>query len=299
MSVPMEQPVKGTSVKVSVVLTCYNGREWIDGAIQSVLGQTLRDLQLIVVDDGSSDGSREMASKYLPDGRVVLIAQENRGVAAARNRGLDAASGEYVCILDQDDRWLPGKLAAQAAYLDRESGVSAVYTGVERVDGAGGSLGLRSFPPPLEGDLFRAFLSRGVAVPIISVMFRRKALRDLGGFDEKLFGKDDFDLLLRLARESRIGFLPEVLTIQRFRRGTAGQSEPMHTDSFYLAEKYRRLWPDSIGLTDKFEAGARYLYGSVLLESGRKAEAREQFSALLRKRPLHFKAMAKYLLSYV
>ncbi len=285
--------------KVSVVLTCYNGRAWIGGAIESVLTQTLRSLELIVVNDGSADDSRAVIAPYLADGRVVYVEQPNRGVAAARNRGLALASGEYACILDQDDRWLPDKLSVQAAYLDREGPVAAVYTGVERVDGEGKSLGPRLFPPPFEGDLFSSFMTRGVAVPIISVMFRGTALQALGGFDEKLFGKDDLDLLLRLARDARIGFIPETLTIQRFRPGTSGQSEPMHKDSFYLAEKYRRLWPGAGGLIDEFESGARYLYGSDLLASGRKADARKQFKALLRMRPLRPKALVKLLLSYV
>lgn len=284
---------------VSVIVTCYNGERWIAGALESALGQTCRDLEVIVVNDGSSDGSAEVISRFAADPRLKSVEQENKGVAAARNRGLALGSGALVCVLDQDDLWLPGHVAAQAEFMAANPGTGAVYTGVARIDADGGSLGERFFPEPREGELFRTFLERGVAVPIISAMMRRTLLERAGGFDEKLFGKDDFDLLLRLAAAAPFGFIPERLTLQRFRPGTAGQSEPMYKDSFYLAEKFRELWPGESAAIDKFEAGARYLYGSFLLGSGRKPEAREQFAAFLRLRPLSPRALIKYLLCYV
>lgn len=284
---------------VSVIVTCYNGERWIAGALESALGQTYRELEVIVVNDGSSDGSAGVVSRYAADARLRPVDQENRGVAAARNKGLSLSSGELVCVLDQDDLWLPGHVAAQAEFLASHAGFGAVYTGVERIDADGNSLGERLFAEPKEGDLFKTFLGRGVAVPLIGTMVRRRLLEKTGGFDEKLFGKDDFDLLLRLAAVTSFGFIPKLLTLQRFRPGTAGQSEPMYKDSFYLAEKFRKLWPEEKAAIDKFEAGARYLYGSFLLGSRRKTEAREQFSAFLRLRPLYPKALIKYLLCYV
>lgn len=286
-------------MKISVILTCYNGAEWIGGAIESVLSQTLGDFELAVVDDGSTDDSASVISGYLSDKRVVYRKKDNGGVASARNLGLGITNGEYVCILDQDDLWLPGKLEAQAAFMGRMDEAKAVYTGVRRIDKEGISLGERSFPAPREGGLFETFLARGVAVPIVSVMFRRRALAEAGGFDEKLFGKDDFDILTRIAKGAYIGFIPEVLTLQRYRPGTAGQTEPMFLDSFYLAEKFLKLWPGDRELIGRFESGARYHYGSVLLGSGRKAEARAQFAALLRKDPVNIKALIKYLACYV
>jgi len=284
---------------VSVIVTCYNGERWIAGALESALGQTFRDLEVIVVNDGSTDGSAGVISRFAADPRLKSVEQENKGVAAARNKGLALGSGGLVCVLDQDDLWLPGHVAAQAEFMAANPGTGAVYTGVARVDADGGSLGERVFPEPREGDLFRTFLERGVAVPIISTMMRRSLLERAGGFDEKLFGKDDFDLLLRLAALTRFGFIPERLTLQRFRPGTAGQSEPMYRDSFYLAGKFRGLWPGERAAIDKFEAGARYLYGSFLLAARRKPEARKQFEAFLRLRPLSPRALIKYLLCHV
>ena len=289
---------------VSAIVTCYNGESWISGALESALGQTYRELQVIVVNDGSSDGSAGVISRYASDKRLKIAVQENKGVAAARNKGLSLASGELVCVLDQDDLWLPGHVAAQVEFLAANPGAGAVYTGVERIDADGNSLGERIFTEPREGKLFKTFLERGVAVPIIATMIRRGLLDRTGGFDEKLFGKDDFDLLLRLAAETSFGFIPKLLTLQRFRPGTAGQSEPMYKDGFYLADKFRKLWPEERRAIDKFEAGSRYLYGSVLLGSGRKPEAREQFSAFLRMGGgvgflTYSKALVKYLLCHV
>lgn len=284
---------------VSVVVTCHNGERWISGALESALGQTYRDLEVIVINDGSSDASSAVIARYAGDPRLKRFEQENKGVAAARNKGLSLSSGELVCVLDQDDLWLPGHMAAQVSFLAANAAIGAVYTGVTRIDAEGNVLGERIFPEPREGNLFNTFLERGVAVPIISTMMRRHILEKTGSFDEKLFGKDDFDLLLRLAGLTSFGFIPEQLTLQRFRKGTAGQSEPMYRDSFYLAEKYRKLWPGERAAIDRFEAGGRYLYGSFLLATGRKAEASWQFSAFLRLRPLSPKALIKYFLCHV
>ncbi len=105
---------------VSVIVTCYNGESWISGALESALGQTYRDIEVIVVNDGSSDGSAAVISRFVADKRLKIAEQENKGVAAARNKGLSLASGELVCVLDQDDLWLPGHVAAQVEFLAQD-----------------------------------------------------------------------------------------------------------------------------------------------------------------------------------
>jgi glycosyltransferase involved in cell wall biosynthesis len=109
--------------KVSVVLTCYNGARWISSAIESILAQTYKNLELVVIDDGSTDNSKEIVSSYLCDERVRYIYQENRGFSAAVNRGIKESRGELIGFIGQDDLWLHYKLELQVEYLNKHKEV--------------------------------------------------------------------------------------------------------------------------------------------------------------------------------
>ncbi len=132
----------------SVVIPAYNGERYIEECLHSVLGQTLREIEILVVDDGSADGTRERAAAVCEgDERVRLICNEkNLGVAETRNRGVRLARADWVAFLDCDDAWLPDKLEKQFA-LQQNSGARLLYTGAVCVDSEGNSLG-RSFAPP-------------------------------------------------------------------------------------------------------------------------------------------------------
>lgn len=110
---------------VSVIMPAYNARPYIAEAMQSVLSQDYPNIELIVVDDGSVDGSAECAKMF--GDRVKVIRQANAGVAAARNKGLDEAKGELIAFLDADDVWLPGKISAQVEYLRQHPETAVVY----------------------------------------------------------------------------------------------------------------------------------------------------------------------------
>src|SRR5687768_1729437 len=120
---------------VSVVIPTYNRAYCVRRAIDSALAQTYPHLEVIVVDDGSTDGTAElMRTAYGHDGRVRYHRQANGGVSAARNRGIALARGEYVALLDSDDRWKPWKLQAQVACLEHAPDVGMVWTDMEAVD---------------------------------------------------------------------------------------------------------------------------------------------------------------------
>ena len=109
--------------RVSVILPCYNGAQWIGQAIESVLAQTYKDFELLVIDDGSTDNSREIVSSYLHDRRVHYIYQENRGFSGAINRGIKESKGDFIGFIGQDDLWLPHKLELQTKYLSKHRDV--------------------------------------------------------------------------------------------------------------------------------------------------------------------------------
>src|SRR5215208_4939235 len=183
--------------KVSVVIPCYNQARFLGEAIQSVLCQGYTDLEIIVVDDGSNDGTEEVASGYArEDPRVRLIKQENRGLAAARNRGLAEAGGEYVVFLDSDDRLVSEALEVGVRELEAHPGCAFV-SGICRKITADGSIvpGWEQFrvrdDPYLE-------LLRSCPVYVPAVMYRRSVFDAVGGFDASYRAAEDYDLYYRI-----------------------------------------------------------------------------------------------------
>lgn len=183
------------SPQVSVIIPTYN-RAWIlPEAVDSVLAQDYPAFELIVVDDGSSDDTVDVLAAYRD--RLTLIRRQNRGVSAARNTGIRAASGPLIAFLDSDDFWLPGKLAEQVAFLQRHPRSMICQT--EEIwirNGIRVNPGKRHRKP--RGDIFERSLELCLVSPS-AVMLRRRLLDQVGLFDESLPACEDYDLWLRVA----------------------------------------------------------------------------------------------------
>src|SRR3954468_13570552 len=202
--------------KVTVLLAVHNGGTYLGEAIESILGQSLDDFELLIVDDASTDASSELAGSY-GDPRIrVLRNQHNLGQIPSLNVGLRSARGAYVARLDHDDLSLPGRLERQSEVLDAQPEVALVATWADIVDAEG-----RLWTPiRTRLDSF-AEVAAGLLVdrlPLVhpSIMFRRDAVTGLGGFGESLGAAEDKDLYRRLAlarHEARVA--PEVLVIYR------------------------------------------------------------------------------------
>lgn len=202
------------STSVSVVIAAHNGERFLVETLDSVLAQDQQNVQVIVVDDGSVDGTPEIIARYAD--RITSIRQENRGVSAARNRGAVEAAGELIAFLDQDDVWEPGMLSAQVHYLDRHPDSALVYADSWVIDAVGTVRGRRSsYLRYLEGDIFDELLQRGNFIPIETTVMRTRIFRELEGFNESLRYLEDFDLFLRVARKHRIGC--QTATLARYR----------------------------------------------------------------------------------
>ena len=183
-------------IRVSVIIPAYNGDRYIAAAIDSVLAQTYSGYEIIVVDDGSTDKTSEVVKQY--GDRVNYLSQTNQGVAASRNLGLAAARGEYIAFLDQDDIFLPHKLATQIALLDRDSTLGIVNSGWQIVDERGE---VKAAVQPWQQipNLDRANLIIWKPVFLGAMLFRRSWLERSEGFDVSLSQTPDVDLVLRLA----------------------------------------------------------------------------------------------------
>jgi glycosyltransferase involved in cell wall biosynthesis len=216
---------------VSVILPVYNGERFVAEALDSALRQTYGHLEVVVVDDGSVDGTRELiATRAASDSRVRIITQANQGLAAARNRGLQHASGELIAPLDADDVWEPTKLERQVRRIvDSGPEVGFVYCWWVSIDGQGAMLD-RSPRWLIEGRAEDALLQVNYTGAASVPLFHRRALEVTGPYDVTLDeGCEDWDLVLRVAERFRVAVVPAVLVAYRRHRGS-------------MSTQTRRMW---------------------------------------------------------
>lgn len=204
------------SLRVSVVVPAYNCARFLREAIDSALVQTLPPIEVIVVDDGSSDETPALLAGY--GSRIRAIRQANAGVAAARNRGVREATGDAVAFLDADDAWLPEKLERQALRLETEPDLGFVHCGALEVDEEGRPLRARA--EGCEGWVADRMLMFEDVGPLSgsTPLVPRARLAEAGGFDERLSTSADWDLCYRLARGRPVGFVAQPLVRYRVRR---------------------------------------------------------------------------------
>jgi glycosyltransferase involved in cell wall biosynthesis len=200
--------------RVGVVIPAYNAERYVGEAIESVLAQTYGSVDCVVVDDGSTDGTAEVARTYAPE--VRLVAQKNAGVAAARNRGAAAAEGPLLAFLDADDVWLPAKLERQVRALQASPEAGVVLCGLSVTDAHLTPTGMMNLDP--SADLMaRLILLDGLAMVGMSqaAVVRRERFDALGGFDIRFGTSADWHFLLRLLRQSSWAYVKEPLVLYR------------------------------------------------------------------------------------
>ena len=195
------------SPQVSVVVPTFNRREVLPRALDSILAQTFSDWELIVVDDGSADGTAELVERDYSDARLSV--QENRGVSAARNAGIASARGEWIAFLDSDDAWLPEKLERQMEALESEPGHRLCHT-EEIWIRDGQRVNPAAKYAKAGGRIYQRCLPLCCISPS-SVVMRRDLLQETGGFDESLEVCEDYDLWLRVTAREPVLFLDEQL----------------------------------------------------------------------------------------
>lgn len=271
---------RAAGAEVSVIIPTYNRRDLIARAIDSVLAQTHAVQEIIVVDDGSSDGTREMlAARY--NARICYAWQANAGVSAARNHGLRLATGRFLALLDSDDVWLPEKTALQLAFLQARPDFGMVLCDVERVDPAGRSIDVlrRRLALPTDGEVFEHVLLDPALVPA-SVLMRREVYDAVGGFDESLATAEDLDFHLRVAAAWPIGVVEQSL-VRALRGHAEGLSQLRSTYDDYIRAIERAAADPrvSAGLRARVLARAYHRTARGLLLSARWGEAR----AMLRR----------------
>jgi glycosyltransferase involved in cell wall biosynthesis len=221
------------SPSISVVIPTYNCAHLLPNAIRSAYAQTVPPLEVIVVDDGCTDDTADVArtmAASLPS-NFTLIQKPNGGEASARNCGVAAASGEYIAFLDQDDVWLPDKLRRQLALFHRTPAPSLTFTAYTRISGDDREVvRVAGWVPTPEHALRR--LMEGCCVTPSTVIVRRDALAEAGPFDETLWLGNDWDMWLRLAATGhRFEYLSEPLTDYLWHAGNMSRDQRKIADA--------------------------------------------------------------------
>jgi glycosyltransferase involved in cell wall biosynthesis len=258
--------------KVSVIIPAYNQENYLQKAIQSVLNQTYQTLEILVVDDGSTDETAQVA-KAFPDERIRYIYQENRGLSAARNTGIRQSTGKFITFLDSDDQFLPEKI---------ETLVNILETNPDFGFAAGQAIPVDEYEHPI-GDLFdtplpddKRQLLLGNPLHVGSVMVERSWQEKVGYFDESLRSYEDWDMWLRLARAGcPMTWVAKPVSLYRFHRNQMTRlGKQMTTATFAVLDKH---FTDP-ALPDRWRDWRDLAYSNAHLRAAMQGYSAQEFS---------------------
>lgn len=284
---------------VSVIIPCFNQAKYLPDAIESVLSQTHRRFEIVVVDDGSTDGSSAVAAQF-PEARCMR--QSNQGLANARNFGISQSSGSYLIFLDADDRLLNHALATGLAAFAEHPECGFVYGRFQRISEDGKKLATGQ-PARVLADHYRYFLNRNFISPG-SAMFRRNAIKNVGGFNPEVDACADYDLYLRMARVLPVFSHDQLITERRIHQTQMSRNSVLMLEQ--VLEVLAWQWPyveNDPALREAYLIGRQHYqkwYGeqivteAYLLESQNlREEALPRIAALKRNYPEGYAAYDK------
>ncbi|MHA2061007.1 MAG: glycosyltransferase family 2 protein [Candidatus Sifarchaeia archaeon] len=216
--------------RVSVIMTVYNHERFVKDAIESVLDQSFRDYEIIIINDGSTDNTKDVIESYRPNKRIIIRNIDHVGRQKALNFGFRLSKGEYITVLDSDDLYLKDKVKKQVAYLDENPDIVLVGTDAIEIDLMNNKRYI-NMPPTCDKEIRKLLLYKAV-FPFPVIMTRRDLLKDIGYCNEKLVLKEDFELFGKIASKGKIANIPEALVIIR--------RHPQNNFRLFDSEQHRR-----------------------------------------------------------
>ncbi len=284
--------------RVSVVIPTYNRARFVTKAIDSVLEQTFRDFEIIVVNDGSTDKTEEVLQPY-QDQIVYFSYQGNKGAAYARNRAIELAQGEYIAFLDSDDFWQPEKLEKQIKFFDKhpDYGLVATQCLVNVIDDD-----LRTIKYIKKEEIhyeltYEKIFQRPFIMPS-SILIKKKCFDRVGFFDEELRVLEDIDIYLRLARKYKIGFINEPLTV--YTRGHEKSRRNSLTDRLNRLKISERNYDPALISKRLYKKRISSLYAHIGKHYVQRGEIHDGKEALLNSLSvdwLNIRALKNYLIA--
>ena len=292
--------------KVSVIMSVYNGEKFLKEAVESILNQTFSDYEFIIINDGSTDHTPQVLASF-DDPRLVIVNQDNRGLAISLNRGIRLAKGTYIARMDADDVSEPTRLERQVEVLDRNSDVVLVACWHKVIDEKGNVLAHRRLPT--DGRQLARLLMHDNPICHGSVLMRKEAVEAVGLYDENLRYAQDYDLWLRMLRKGySFSIVPEFL--YRYRISPESVAK-LYLQRRYAAlikrgqkERYKTTASHSFkNLGTLFHRRKRSLYhyaiGTLKLEDGQTKAAREELLKSVRIDPSNMRSWYRLTVSFL
>ena len=289
---------------VSVVIPVFNGAPFVAKAVASVRAQGHGAVEILVVDDGSTDGTQEVLKRLEQNDDIRWFQRSHGGPARSRNYGIAAAQGQFIALLDCDDVWLPGKLAAQLAVMRARPDVGLVHTDFE-VRFEDGTVEERVAARSSREPMVQAFAGGHVALPS-TLLIRKAVLDQIGSLDPELYGSEDSDLTIRLFRVTTFECIDEVL-VHKLQRGHGYRDmafdEQTHRervlasrDRFLMRlESFAPLTAAQRAALDREWANYYLLKGAAAERAGRRTDARRQYWEAICKAPTRVRCYTRWL----
>ena len=280
--------------KVSIIIPTFNRRDYITIALDSVLAQTYKDYEIIIIDDGSSDDTKEVLKPY--QDKIHYFYHDNKGIPATRNRGVREAHGDYIALLDSDDYWLPEKLERQMDCFKKNPHYGMVATRCSSItqDGRFREKNRPGKSGWILNDLFKANFIR-----TSSAMIKKECFEKVGFFDESLPMYEEVDLWLRIAKHYPIGFINTPLTVYIDNpQGVSTNSLAGRLLRQKVLEKNYLKECIPLDLYRKRVSSNYYSIGKHYLHQGAKSEGKKYFKQSINLHPLNLKSLFYYTLSF-
>ena len=272
---------------VSIITPTYNRADFIEQAVNSVLAQTYTCFELLIVDDGSTDNSRDLIEPALADARVRYFHQENQGQSVARNLALSEAKGSFICFLDSDNYWPEDKLAHQVELFRQYPDYDVIYGDVVVIDENDREVSRKNMKR-YSGHIAK-YMIRDNCVSMNTAMARRRCFDELGGMSGTRRVADDYELWLRFSARFRFLYVPEFFAYYRVMDDQISSDKTRRFDSnWQIISDFRRKFPDAMS-EKEFDSGFAAFHSRkarYLASQGSRAKALAEMAKALRLQPL-------------
>ena len=283
---------------VSINLCCYNSERYLRETMESIVNQTYKDWELVIINDGSSDSTESIINEYITQGYpIIYYYQQNKGLGYSRNEALKRSGGEYIAFIDHDDLWMPGKLEKQIPLFD-DPEVGLVYSDVIHFNSNNDEFRISDGLAFYRGMCFHQLL-KNYFLSLPSVVIRKKILeQETEWFDQRFNLIEEYDFFIRIAYSWKLDMCRDALAKYRVHKSSCSwtQEDLFYEEQIILLEKYCKLWPDFSAKYFNLIKTQTYCQKALYLWKNKKAkDARNCLSPYWYR---HYKAFLLYLASF-